>query len=212
MAQHVQRHAALEVIHVLGKLGPGSHKAHVAPEHVEQLGQLVDGVAAHEGAEGRAARVAGDGPAVRLMHVHAHRAELVHVEQLAVASHALLLEKDRAGGGELGADDRHEHDGRGQHDEHGRPHHVHEALEERKAQVVEHDALHVDERHAALDADRGPAGEELVVCRQDREFDAAALAGDEDGVEQVLFLGIDGDDDLVRQGGVEDVVDVGVRS
>ena len=92
VAQHVQRHAALEVVHMLGKLGPRAHKAHVTPEHVEQLGQLVDGVTAHKGAEGRTARVAGDSPAVRLMHVYAHRTKLVHVERLAVASHALLLE------------------------------------------------------------------------------------------------------------------------
>ena len=208
MAQHVERHAPAELVHELRQLRARAHQAHIAPEDVEELGELVDGVAAHKGAEGRAARVARHRPAVGLAVVQAHGAELVHVEALAIAPHALLLEDDGAGRGKLCADDRHEHDGRGEHDEDGRAQHVHRALDEGEAQVVEHHAVHVDEGHAALHAHRGAAREELPVGRQDGELDAAALAGDEDGVELVLLAAVDGDHHLVGEAAVEHGVDV----
>ena len=108
---------ARELAHVLGALGPRADEAHVAAQHVEQLGQLVEresraGSARRRGAVdpppstppgadaaarrhrcGSRAQPASASPARR---ISAHRPELEHVELAAVAADPALAEEDRA--------------------------------------------------------------------------------------------------------------------
>ena len=60
--QHVLRVAVLELLDEVRALGPRPDQRHVAPQHVPELGQLVDVEAPEEAAERRAARVFLVGP------------------------------------------------------------------------------------------------------------------------------------------------------
>src|SRR5205807_6443412 len=90
---------ALPELHEFSDLGAGADDAHLAAQHVEELRQLVDGVAAHEAADAGApvlaldsadAGVAGgelDRPGV---FADAHAPELGEVERAATAPDAAL--------------------------------------------------------------------------------------------------------------------------
>src|SRR5438445_690092 len=88
VAEHVARHPAPELLHEARALRARPDEAHLAPEHVEELRQLVEARAPEEDAERRAAwiiRARPDGPGL-LLGVHAHRPELQHLEASACGS------------------------------------------------------------------------------------------------------------------------------
>src|SRR2546425_11222803 len=69
-----------------GLLGPGSDQIHVAPQHVEELGEFVQPEFPQHATDRRDARVVGLGPDLFPIPVGpgwAHRAELVHGERYA---------------------------------------------------------------------------------------------------------------------------------
>ena len=57
MADHVERHLVAELLHEMRNFRPRANDAHVAFEHVDELGQFVDGELADQRAEERAAVV-----------------------------------------------------------------------------------------------------------------------------------------------------------
>ena len=101
MAVRVARDVFAEALHVLGALGARADEGHVAADDIPQLRQLVERGAAQEAADRGApvdaldtaggAAVNGDEAGVV---GDAHRAELEHLEDLAVLADAALAEED----------------------------------------------------------------------------------------------------------------------
>src|SRR5438445_10924450 len=115
VAEHVAGHAAPELLHEARALGARSDEAHLAAQHVEELGQLVEARASQEDAERRAAwvvRARPYGPGLRLG-VHAPRPELQHPETPPVYTHALLVVQNGPRRRELEPDGDRQHDRRG---------------------------------------------------------------------------------------------------
>ena len=100
--------AELVLLDLAGQRRARAHHAHVALEHIEELGQLVEGILAQKAAERGDARVVGDFEqhAVALVHVHHvgaallgvadHGAELDAAEDAALLADALGGVEDRA--------------------------------------------------------------------------------------------------------------------
>src|SRR4029079_12976654 len=63
VAVHVARHQAAKLLDEGGLLRAGAHQAHIAQQNVYEVGELVDGIAAQDGADAGAARIVFDGPA-----------------------------------------------------------------------------------------------------------------------------------------------------
>src|SRR6478735_6669984 len=134
------RHGAVVERHLAGDLRSGADQAHVAAEHVEELGQLVDRVAAHPRAGTGDARVvlhleeqralAQLGLQVRdeLVGVHDHRPVLQAGELLAVPSDPGLPEEDGAAVVEPDARGGEHEDRREAEDQEGGSHDVEEPL------------------------------------------------------------------------------------
>ncbi len=82
---------------LVGERRARADEAHLAAQHVPQLGQLVDRGLAQQVADARDARVALVDRVARALGVGVddHRAQLQHLERLAVAADALLAEEDR---------------------------------------------------------------------------------------------------------------------
>jgi len=95
----VARDRALEEGHELGALGPRADEAELSGHDIDELRQLVGVRAAQQPAEARAARVVGraEHGAGAGLGVGAHRAELQHAEDAAVAPDAALHEERRPG-------------------------------------------------------------------------------------------------------------------
>jgi hypothetical protein len=73
----------------------GGHQAHVAHQHVEELGQLVEPVGAQHAPHARDARVGAHGELQpETLGVDRHGAKLVDAKDLAVSTHAHLAEED----------------------------------------------------------------------------------------------------------------------
>jgi hypothetical protein len=96
----VRRHGHDAVDEVLA-LRAWAHQAHLALQHVPELGQLVHARAAQEPADPCDARVGGAAElrALRLC-IGQHAAELDDAERPAAQADALLTEEDGTGGGE----------------------------------------------------------------------------------------------------------------
>lgn len=78
-------------------LGPGSHQAHVAQEHVDELRQLVELVSAEEPAyPGYPGIVLGGGCPAQLIGIDHHGPELENAERPAVQADALAAVEDGA--------------------------------------------------------------------------------------------------------------------
>jgi hypothetical protein len=107
---------------------PWADQAHVATQHVDQLGQLVEAGGAQPAAEAGDAGLVGAQVAVGVA-VVAHGAQLVEAKGLAVTSRAHLCEHDRAAHGRADGrgDDRHGRRGEDQRRDGGD--HVHGALD-----------------------------------------------------------------------------------
>src|SRR6478672_5627440 len=110
MALLVERHPVRELGDEFRALRPRPDEAHVAEQHVDRLGQLVDPQPADPGAHPRHARVVELRPhrAAVALGVHAHAAALDHAEgpavvagaQLPVQDRSAVLQPDRCGGSE----------------------------------------------------------------------------------------------------------------
>src|SRR3989442_1713867 len=92
VAEHVAGHPPAELLDEAWALGARADEAHLAPQDVPELGQLVEAPAPEERPEARAPRIVRPrphGPGL-VLGVHAHRAELEHLEAPAVQAHPLL--------------------------------------------------------------------------------------------------------------------------
>src|SRR5579871_3336978 len=92
-----------ELLHKIWPLGAGAHEAHVAQEDVDELWQLVDGVAAEQAAKRRGSAIVGRSPhrAGALLGFDTHRTEFHAGERPTVDAHSFLDEECRARRGEL---------------------------------------------------------------------------------------------------------------
>src|ERR1700693_1648153 len=77
-------------------LGPGSHKAHVAPQHVHKLGNLIQAIFPQELANPSDSRVVSSSPfGSVIFSVVPHRPELQDLERPTVKSPAILPKPNR---------------------------------------------------------------------------------------------------------------------
>src|SRR5690606_33933137 len=84
-------------VHEPGNFRSRSHEAHLAPQDIEQLGQLIEFEAPEAGADRRNAGVAPSGKlASGIFRTRYHGAELPDAEGLALLADTLLAEEDRA--------------------------------------------------------------------------------------------------------------------
>ena len=97
----LQPFVALVELGLAAQVGAGAHHAHVALQHVQELGHLVEARLAHEGAHAGHAGVVSAVVGGAVLHdqvggVHAHGAQLVHLEVAAAKPHARGVVEDRA--------------------------------------------------------------------------------------------------------------------
>ena len=97
MTHHILVYQLTVYLRMVEHMGPRAHDAHVALEHVEKLGQLVDIGLAHEVAKGKLARVVLGGLHQVGILIDMHRAELVAIEVAAVDACSGLFEEDGPG-------------------------------------------------------------------------------------------------------------------
>src|SRR6185295_2237677 len=86
VAKHVSRHATPELFDEARPLRSGADQAHLAAQHVEELGQLVEAPAPEEPAQPGATRIVRRGPyrAGLRLGIDAHRPEFQHAKAPAV--------------------------------------------------------------------------------------------------------------------------------
>lgn len=194
---HVQGYLLLELVHKVGQLRPGAHQAHVPLEHVEKLGQLVDGEFADEGAEPGLPGVGVGAPSGVRGGVHPHGPELVHIKGLFVQTHPLLPEDDGAGGAELHPRGGKQHHRGGQDDEHQRARNIHGPLYKGVAQVVQGDAPQVDQGQAVQTVELGVGRHVLGVEGNEGQLGPRVLAGPDDQGHPLIILCPQSGDDLI---------------
>jgi hypothetical protein len=102
------------------RLGPRPDQGHLAPQDVQQLGQLIDAGGPQEAADRGDAHVVG-GRDLRPAGARAHRAELEHRERNAPLTDPQLPEEDGTGT-RAADDDRHHHEHRNQQQERAERH------------------------------------------------------------------------------------------
>lgn len=211
MLDHVARDLLLKHLDELGTLRARADEGHLAGEDVEELRELVDRGFPNEAADAGDARVAWDGPALlfvcfSLLH---HGAELVHHERLVMKADALLLEDDRARGGELdeGRDD--EHDRAEEEDADEGAADVNGALRSGLDRVGERDIPDVDDREAVHVFGDRLRVDDVVIVRNELRVDARLLADVDDPVELRVGCERQGDRDFVDGVLREDVLELG---
>ena len=93
----IARHQVRKLCHELGPLWPRADQAHLAEQHVDQLGELVQAEAPNDLAQTRAPRVIWHRPYRPRggLGVGPHRAELEHVKRTPVQADPLLDVQDR---------------------------------------------------------------------------------------------------------------------
>jgi hypothetical protein len=178
----------LEELDELGPLGPRADDRHLAEQHVEQLGQLVDRGPPDHAADGRAAVGALDAARRRVLGQQhrdvvlrprivgdPHRAELEQVERAAVAADPALAEEDRAGGGGLDRDRHRDQERRQQQDQEGRGDAVTRVLE-RELPALGLDGVQAEERHPADVLERRADVHALPQARDQRDLQAELVA------------------------------------
>ena len=168
---------ALVLLVLVHRRRAGAHKAHIAPQHVKKLRQLVNAGAAdefthlgHAGVilhfEHQAVHfILGHQLLLAGLGVHVHAAQLVDVKIPPVAAHTLLFKKQRAGAFELERDGDHRDDRDADDTADDSAHHVHAALGDLVAQLQFNGAHRDDVAPGA--APQGPAqprGARLVAA------------------------------------------------
>jgi len=96
----VSANVVLEPIDEMGTLRPGPDQGHLAPDDVDELGQLVDAQPPEQPAHGGHALVFRFEPRGVAVVVFAHGAELHDLEEPALAADPSLTEQDGAGAGQ----------------------------------------------------------------------------------------------------------------
>src|SRR6185437_5822837 len=119
---HVIRDALGELAHELRPLRTRADEAHLPPQHVEDLRQLIDAGLAHEGAHPRDARIALRRP-LRLsvlLRIDAHAAELQQLEFPPEQAYPALAVEDRRAPAvpELDGERGEQHDRQAEHEHH----------------------------------------------------------------------------------------------
>ncbi len=147
---------ALHLVVLLGDQRARAHQAHLAPEHVEQLRELVQRGSPEQPPRAGDPRIARDleEPAARLVEVSqllpapvgvaVHGPELEHLEGMAVAPDPGLAEEHRAARPELDGHRDQDQEGHGGHEHQGGPEQVEPALHQGRgsAQAEAADAEH----------------------------------------------------------------------
>ena len=204
-----------EEVDELGPLGPRADEAHVAPQHVEELRQLVERAC---GAGTRRCACAGRCPRCRpgpmsvgsvrtLFGVASgcggcqrHRAELEHLEAAAVATDPQLPEQDRARRARTGRRAAIATQQRRQHDQHASPATTRSktcligelpALGIDRVETEERQPAEVVERHAHVDA--------LEQARHERHLEPARLALLDERDQLVVRRRAEAEDDVARR-------------
>ena len=144
----LDRQQGVDVLAVAGQLGLGHHprpdERHLAPEHIEELGQLVDAVAANHPTDRSDTGIVGQ-LVVRLelgkqlgvgledtVCIYAHRAELEGIEWASAPSHHPPPVQNRPRGAELDGQDRGDEQRRQQQADRGRSEHIDGTLHKTK--------------------------------------------------------------------------------
>ena len=117
MLDHIQGDALLELVDKEGELRARANQTHITFEDIEKLRQLINGKFADKGAETGFAGIAVGAPSGGLLVIDPHGTEFVHIKRLFAQADTFLPEQDGAGGGELYADRREQHERRGQQDQ-----------------------------------------------------------------------------------------------
>lgn len=194
---HVQGHGLAELLHEIWDLGPRADQAHIAPDHVPQLGQLVQAELAQEGADPGTPVVVGRGPGGILGVVHPHAAEFQHREDLLVQAHALLLEQHRARTGQLDRD-RDEQQQRAQQDQRDQAgDDVEGALDHGVERLVQRRRAQLDQLDGADIVDVRLRRDDIVVERDHADPRAALLAQLDDLHRHAQLLRLQCEDHLV---------------
>jgi hypothetical protein len=130
VAQRVVGDLLLQLVHEDRPLGPRPDEAHVAPEDVPELRQLVDARLAHERAVSRHARVVLHGPHGAIpLRILVHRAELDHLELPPALAYALLPVEQRPPRLQPDRHSREKHEGGGDDEPRHREHQIHAAFD-----------------------------------------------------------------------------------
>lgn len=186
MTQHVKGNLLAIHERLLVDHGARPYDAHVASEHVEELGQLVDAELANEATEPRLSLVLVLREGRHGTVGHAHAAKLEHLELLAVSTGTRLLEqygtwaRDLDGDGGEEQQPREEHDDRPAHDDVG------SALDRGVEREVERHASHVDDLDATYRIHLRLTWNDVAVERNERDGDAALVGS----VGYILDAGI----------------------
>ena len=192
VAHHVLVDEVGVLVGVLQHVGARTHDGHVAPEDVDELGQLVDAGLADELAHTRLARVVERGLQAVAVRIDPHGAELVAPEVVAVEPRAPLPEEDGAGRRELDGDaDNDVDEGEQRAEEQARENDVEQTLGEA--------VLHPVERLVADGEDGRVAHQQHVHAA----FQVIADAGDAVEMDEMVFTIVDDGQDVVRMGGRE---------
>src|SRR2546430_7379388 len=118
-----------EHVHVARYLRPRSDEAHLAPQHVDELGQLIDLPAAQHAAHARDAWIAGAGDERTRAPGGPHGTKLEDLERLAASPDADLPKEDRSRPAAFDGDCRHREDGAQEDEQRDRHHEVDAPLE-----------------------------------------------------------------------------------
>ena len=213
-----------EQLHELGALGARADDAHLAAQHVEELRQLVQRGAAQEAPDGvrrsspstppgavsppsRKPRAHRPRAAPAAMPAIAHRAELVEVEQRAVAAHAALAEEDRAGRGEA-HHERRARQHRREHDQQQHREHAVEGVLERELQALRVDAREGHQRQAAHRVVADAVVDRVEHARHHRHLDAELLAALDQAADARVGDRGEGHDQVAHAGAPDDLVEV----
>ena len=127
--------------HLLGQRWARPHQAHLAPQHVVNLGQLIETSAPQEAAHASDARIVFqlESAPIHLLDLSQclplricsldHGPELIHREEPASLAHSLLAEEHRAGGIEANGQGNQEHHRQGQDQTQDGDQHIRGSLE-----------------------------------------------------------------------------------
>src|SRR5262249_743111 len=126
---HVARDALAEALDPDRLLGARADDAHLAAQHIHELRQLIERVAAQEGAQTCDARIIFGRPGAQIGGILAHAAKLDARKRLTVEADALLHEKDRPWRVEPDQRGDQQHHRREYNHRQGREYDVHRALE-----------------------------------------------------------------------------------
>src|SRR3990172_97811 len=176
----------------------GTHQAHLAPQDIEQLGQLIQRGQAQHGANRRSAPVVAgcpNRPGVTLS-VVSHGSELQHLKRPAVEAHPLLAVEDRTGRRQL--DDGRKRQLRRRRDQEGdaRQHDIHDPLGD-QVPTVEGRVLQVHQGKTIKLLHPSAKGHVLVEIGDHLDIHEFLLKAPEDPLHPTIRLEGNCDEELI---------------